>query len=82
MDPSQSPFAVMTLYTEIAITAHIAVAGFLMVSCFKQAVVDNVTIPPRSCPRQRKLPLALLYAVYLLMVTLVLAAKKAAEDPQ
>jgi hypothetical protein len=62
--------------------ACITIAGFLMVSCFKQAVVDNVTIPHRSCPKQRKLLLASLYAVYLLMVMLVLAAIKAAEDPQ
>jgi hypothetical protein len=37
---------------------------------------------PVQSAKQSKLPLASLYTVYLLMVTLVLAADKAAEDPQ
>ncbi|KAG2136172.1 hypothetical protein BD769DRAFT_1439442 [Suillus cothurnatus] len=37
---------------------------------------------PVQSTKQSKLPLASLYTVYLLMATLVLAADKAAENPQ
>ncbi|KAG1741185.1 hypothetical protein EDB19DRAFT_741558 [Suillus lakei] len=63
--------------TATTITARVAVTGFLSVSCFKRAVVDN-TIQVLSKAEKASAGLAV-YSVCMSTITLVLAADKAAQ---
>ncbi|KAG1881223.1 hypothetical protein F4604DRAFT_470183 [Suillus subluteus] len=67
----------MTLSTAMTITSRVAVTGFLTVSCFKRAVVDN-TAQVLSKAEKASAGLAV-YSVCLSTITLVLAADKAAQ---
>ncbi|KAG2113097.1 uncharacterized protein F5147DRAFT_650641 [Suillus discolor] len=67
----------MTLSTAMTITARVAVTGFLSVSCFKRAVVDNTA---QVLSKAEKASAGLVvYSVCLSTITLVLAADKAAQ---
>ncbi|KAG1741170.1 hypothetical protein EDB19DRAFT_740167 [Suillus lakei] len=63
--------------TITTITARVAVTGFLSVSCFKRAVVDN-TVQVLSKAEKASAGLAV-YSVCMSTITLVLAADKAAQ---
>ncbi|KAG1881260.1 hypothetical protein F4604DRAFT_470959 [Suillus subluteus] len=67
----------MTLSTVMTVTSRVAVTGFLTVSCFKRAVVDN-TAQVLSKAEKASAGLAV-YSVCLSTITLVLAADKAAQ---
>ncbi|KAG2053636.1 hypothetical protein BDR06DRAFT_451187 [Suillus hirtellus] len=67
----------MTLSTAMTITARVAVTGFLSVSCFKRAVVNN-TVQVLSKAEKASAGLVV-YSVCLSTITLVLAADKAAQ---
>ncbi|KAG1907783.1 uncharacterized protein F5891DRAFT_213684 [Suillus fuscotomentosus] len=67
----------MTLSTAMTITARVAVTGFLSLSCFKRAVVDNTA---QVLSKAEKTSAGLVvYSVCLSTITLVLAADKAAQ---